>query len=217
MQEREDRIAAGEWWADMAPYRILIGCHYSGAKKKDERGDLRATSVGLEYKATLGTRVKIPWGVVRDIEVGTQATKRVTAGRVLAVGVFALAAKKNEKYTYVHISDQNTVWSFATKADQGKVVKALQPVLTRFNKRVSAQDERPTATPNTISVADELTKLLDLKYRQARSQTRSSMHRRRSSCRNALRVGNTRPRPVGSTEVVGRGWSPAGPVKRDLG
>ncbi len=126
----EARIASGQWWTDLAPYKILIGCHYSGAKNKNERGDLRATTGGLEYKAVLGTKVKIPWCVVRDIEVGTQATKRVSAGRVLAVGVFALAAKKHETWTYVHVADQNTVWSFATKADQGKVVKALQPILT---------------------------------------------------------------------------------------
>jgi hypothetical protein len=174
--ERQRRKAGGAWWVDIRPYRILIGCHYSGARKKDELGDLRATGSGLEYKAMLGSKVTIPWQAIQDIEVSTQSARRVTAGRAVALGVFALAAKKNETYTYIHISDANTVWSFADKAAQGKVLASMKPILDAFNKRVraplpptappsppvSAPPSAPIAAP-TLSVADELAKLAKLR------------------------------------------------------
>lgn len=173
IQARAQGLASGQWWLAIKPCRILISCHYSGARNKNEAGSLHATAKGLQYKALLGSKVSIPWLVIRDIEISTQATKRVTAGRVLAVGVFALAAKKNEVFTYVHISDANTVWSFAVKSPQPRVLAAMQPVLNAFNKRVQpsssapavARPAYPTPAPATValSVADELAKLAKLK------------------------------------------------------
>ena len=162
---RGARLAAGEWWVGMPEHPVLIGCHFSGARKKDERGTLKATATGLDYKAVLGSKVNIPWNVIKDIEVSTQSTKRVTAGRVLAVGIFALAAKKTETYTYVHISDQNTVWSFASKTSQARVMDAMTPILTRFNARMSnvpETDASTVAAGPVPGIADELAKLAGL-------------------------------------------------------
>lgn len=167
--ERAAKREQGAWWVDLKPYRILIGCHYSGAKNKGESGPLQATAQGIEYKAFLGSKVKIPWSVIQDIEVSTQSSRRVSAGRVLAVGVFALAAKKNETFTYIHISDKNTVFSFAAKTSQGKVLQSMRPILDAFNSRAQPQrveQPRPIAPPAPAaptSVADELAKLAQLK------------------------------------------------------
>jgi len=161
-------LASGEWWAELHPYRILIGCHFSGARNKNELGDLHATREGIQYKRA---KVLIPWRAIQDIEISTQATKRVTAGRVIALGVFALAAKKGETYTYIHISDSNTVWSFADTTSQAKVLAAMKPILDAFNSRVTsaplaATISGPTPTPaagSSPSVADELAKLAKLR------------------------------------------------------
>jgi len=161
--ERGRRKAAGQWWVGIKPYRILIGCHYSGAKTKSEVGNLEATAGGLQYNGgVFGSKVTIPWHTISDIEISTQSTKRVTAGRVLAVGVFALVAKKNETYTYVHITASNSVWSFATKSPQPKVLAAMKPVLDALNSRVQSPPPAPVAAPPS-SVADELAKLAKLK------------------------------------------------------
>ncbi|MGB9112691.1 MAG: SHOCT domain-containing protein [Acidimicrobiales bacterium] len=155
---RQQQLSAGQWWVRIKPYRILLGCHYSGARNKGESGNLDATKEGISYKAVLGAKVNIPWSVIRDIEISTQNTKRVTAGRALAIGVFALAAKKNETFTYIHIEDPNTIWSFATKASQPKVLAAMKPITDAFHAQV-----QPTQTQAAPSVADELAKLAQLK------------------------------------------------------
>ena len=164
------RSAPREWWAGITPHRLLLGCHFSGARNSKETGNLEATATGLYYKAVLGTKVTIPWQVIQDIEVSTQSTRRATVGRAVALGVFALAAKKNETFTYVHVSDRNTVWSFAIKAPQGKVLAAMGPVLVAFNNRALPGPQPPQPVPQEAStvpsmplVADELAKLAKLK------------------------------------------------------
>jgi hypothetical protein len=91
-------------------------------------------------------------------------------GRAVALGVVALAAKKNETFTFVHVSDKNTVWRFAINAPQGKVLAAMRPVLVAFiNRAVTGPQPLqpvPQAAPNVPStpwVADKLAKLAKLK------------------------------------------------------
>jgi hypothetical protein len=112
--ERQRLKASGQWWAELQPYRVLIACHYSEAHNKSEAADLHATAEGLQYRAIFGSKLSIPWNTIQDIEVTTQARKRVTASRAIALGALAYAAKKSETYTYVHISDENTVWTFVS-------------------------------------------------------------------------------------------------------
>jgi hypothetical protein len=161
--QRRQRRASGEWWAGITPYRILIGCHYSGARTKGEVGDLRADQDGIHYKALLRSKVSIPWRVIQDIQVTTQSTKRVTVGRAVALGVFALAAKKGETFTYIHISDANSIWSFAAKKPQAAVLSEMQPVLSAFNSRVTPTRTAQVSGRAPSSVADELSKLAKLK------------------------------------------------------
>jgi hypothetical protein len=167
MAEPSPPAQPGQWWDRLRPYRILAACHYSGAKNKKEKGDLLVTANGLQYKAVLGAKVSIAWLAIHDIEISTESTKRVTVGRALSMGVFALAAKKDETYTYVHSSDPNRVWSFATKAPQGKVLAAMKPVLDAFNRRADSELSVPStsAAPSSpvASVADELGKLAALR------------------------------------------------------
>ncbi|WP_249021626.1 SHOCT domain-containing protein [Conexibacter sp. S30A1] len=164
MDEADDRRALkdqGAWWVDVPPYLALIGCHWTGAKNTKETGDLRVTAEGFEYKATLGSRVRIPWAAVEDIDVSNQATRRVTATRVLAVGVLALAAQKSEVLRYVHIADKNTVFTFAIKAPQDKVLAAMRPVLDALNRQAQPEPAQPRTAVG--SVADELAKLASLR------------------------------------------------------
>ena len=161
-----ERTASGQWWAGISEYKIGMGYHYAGARDKRETGTIYANAAGIEYKAFAGSKVKIPWSAIRGIEVSTQATRRVTAGRVVALGVFALAAKKGEIFTYVHITDQNSLWSFAIKSSQGAVINAWKPVLAEWNERVQdPKTDSVSHSENTsgMSVADELRKLAQLR------------------------------------------------------
>jgi hypothetical protein len=152
-----------QWWAGIKPYRILVACHYSGARNKGENGALHATAEGLFYKALLGSKVTIPWNVIQGIEVTTESKRRVTAGRVVSMGIFSLAAKKNETFAYIHVQDANTVWSFAAKTTQAKMLAAMKPVLDAFQSRTQTQTEIPPHVQQQISVADELAKLANLR------------------------------------------------------
>jgi len=165
-EDRKKRIAAGEWWAEISEFKIGMGYHYAGERNKNQTGTMFVNNSGIEYKSFGGSKVKIPWDVITDIEISTQATRRVTAGRVLAMGVFALAAKKGEVYTYVHVSDPNTMWSFAIKSSQAGVLETWKPILNAWNNRVQVRP--PSAKPEEperpqMSVADELGKLAQLK------------------------------------------------------
>jgi hypothetical protein len=153
-----------DWWAGIKPYRILIACHYLGARSRGESGGLRATAEGLFYKPLLGSKVTIPWNVIQDIEVTTESKKRVTAGRAVAIGIFSLAARKNETFTYIHVQDANTVWSFAAKTTQVKVLAAMKPVLDAFQGRTRTQTQAEIPhVQQQLSVADELAKLANLR------------------------------------------------------
>lgn len=161
-----DRTASGQWWAAISEYKIGLGYHYAGARDKRETGTMYATALGIEYKSFAGSKVKIPWSTIRGIEVSTQATRRVTAGRVVALGVFALAAKKGEIFTYVHVTDPNSLWSFAIKSSQSVVLNAWKPILTLWNERVQdPQTDSVLHSENAsgVSVADELRKLAQLR------------------------------------------------------
>ena len=179
--DRDKRLAGGEWWAKIPEAKFGMGYHYSGAKNKSETGTIFVTSEGIEYRSFGGNKVRFPWRSIQDIEISTEATRRVTAGRVLAVGIFALAAKKNEVHTFIHISDPNTVFSFAIKQSQGSVLATWRPVLNAWNQRgnnvlATNEPQQPvktaplveplasTAPPTlAISVADELKKLAELR------------------------------------------------------
>jgi hypothetical protein len=145
------------WWAGINPYPILEDCHYS-PRPKNEWGDLEALYEGIKYRAMTGafsvreSAVYIPWQAIQGIEISP----------VYGAGLFAFAAKKSETYTYVNLASTNTVWSFATKAEQPRVLARVKPILDAFNSR--AQTVPPDSVASRpLSVADELTKLAKLK------------------------------------------------------
>ncbi len=77
-QDRKAEKQLGAWWVDLAPGLMLVGCHWTGSKSKGESGDLRATAAGLEYRALLGSKVRIAWAaILTDEGFAAQKAKRL--------------------------------------------------------------------------------------------------------------------------------------------
>jgi len=79
---------------------------YPGHERKGSNAVLTDTKSGLKCKRGLSTIMEVPWSEVRSIEVDgpDQVAKRVTATRLLTIGVFAFAAKKKAKQAFVIVT-----------------------------------------------------------------------------------------------------------------
>jgi len=122
----------------------------------------------------LSTIFTIPWQEITDLEVdgAGSVSKRVTAGRVAVMGIFALAAKKKTKDSMLIVTtasgDQALFHSSRITALELR--EKLLPIITQIRKaKADAQRSAsaanaagPTASPPT-TVADELTKLAQLR------------------------------------------------------
>jgi hypothetical protein len=178
LAERQAAIAAGSWWLDVGTFRafgvlhqLTIGkCAYLGGwteHPKAHGNEKTANSLlvgptGLRYRA-ITTLFAIPWEQVTGIEVEgpEQASKRITATRLLTIGVFALAAQKKTKAAVITV----------TTTDGGEAVfqthdwlaldlrAKLTPVLSHFRNQQTAEQSAPPPT----SAADEIRKLADLR------------------------------------------------------
>lgn len=136
---------------------------------------------GISYKA-FKTLFTIPWDKVVDlhIEGPESAAKRVTVGRALALGVFALAAKKTEKSAILIVelrSGEEAIFD-TRKFTAGELRGKLAPItshLRRANASSSPAALEASPPPSAalssngpplaaaVSVADELKKLAELK------------------------------------------------------
>lgn len=126
----------------------------------------------------------IPWNQVLDlgVEGPENASKRVTAGRALALGVFALAAKKTTKSAVLIVklrSGEEAIFQ-TEKFTAAELRAKLVPITSQLRKANASPSPSPTAvaatssppdTPSSngpppaaaMSVADELKKLAELK------------------------------------------------------
>jgi len=194
--ERQQKIASGSWWLAPQAFKGLgfsgsfsaTETHYLGGwsgHPKTYTGKLTKIVVidksGISLRG-LSTIFTIPWDQILDLEVeGPEtASKRVTAGRALALGVFALAAKKTTKSAVLIArlrSGEEAIFQ-TEKFTAAELRAKLAPITSQLRKANASSS--PTALPATsspfftapssngspaaaVSVADELKKLAELK------------------------------------------------------
>jgi|GEM_PF-4236277 len=155
---REALTGNGAWWLEPNAFRGLgmnerfsaSDTHYLGGwpgYTKTHTGKLTyiiaidKKGISLSGMATLFT---IPWEEVISIEIDgpENASKRVTATRVVALGVFALAAKKGQKMATILVeTTSGDIAIFQTEKMLPSEVQArLMPILTKVNRRVANPD-----------------------------------------------------------------------------
>jgi hypothetical protein len=177
-----ERIEGGEWWIAPNAFRGLglsqrlsiLETHYLGGwsgHAKTYTGKLTKALVFDKKGVSLSgisTIFTIPWSDVRDVEVEgpESASKRVTVGRALALGVFALAAKKAQKSAVVIVqlkSGEEAIFQ-TEKFTAGEMRAKLVPITTQLKKVAAATPNLESApAPIAGSVADELKKLAELR------------------------------------------------------
>jgi hypothetical protein len=193
----QQRIASGSWWLAPKAFKGLgftesfsaAETHYLGGwsgHSKTYTGKLTKIVVidknGVSLRG-FSTIFTIPWNQVLDLEVEgpENASKRVTAGRALALGVFALAAKKTTKSAVLIVklrSGEEAIFQ-TEKFTAAELRAKLVPITSQLRKAnaptsptaQAATFAPPSAAPASngplpaaaMSVADELKKLAELK------------------------------------------------------
>ncbi len=184
-KQREAKVASGSWWLAPKAFRGLGFLEHLDASETQYLGGwsshtktykakyVRIDAQGISLRG-LKTIFTIPWDQVLDLEVEgpESASKRVTAGRVLALGVFALAAKKKTQSAVLIVSlrsGEEAVFQ-TEKLTAAELRAKLVPVTSQLRKaNVSPPPTAATSPPAAplpaapVSVADELKKLADLK------------------------------------------------------
>ena len=114
-----------------------------GSSKKQTNIEVSAEGVGIRQGLKI---VVTPWSSISEITIDgpSSKTSRVTATRLVALGVFALAAKKSTSETLVIItlnSGQVVTVMFTKKSEPevkaifapyiGRIAKQAEPVMTK--------------------------------------------------------------------------------------
>lgn len=129
------------------------------------------SDVAIEKGAGLPVRVPMTKVLKLTVETESEARRRYTATRMLALGVFALAApKKTAGSVLITVDTVDGPLVFEKeKATKAQALKALGPSIAAVNLAIS---KRPASAPTAptaalaapqASVADELTKLMALR------------------------------------------------------
>lgn len=111
----------------------------------------------------------IPWSAVVHVAVegAEEASRRVTAGRVMAMGIFALAAKKKTGTTYLGVQTEGYTAGFEMEGTgAGEVRAKIAPWTQRLSPPPvpeAAPQAPQAAAPATTGLADELAKLAVLR------------------------------------------------------
>lgn len=154
-----------------------LGGHPQRTKPCD-RLTLIVDDDGVRAKGNYLTAVRLPWGdvVSLDVDGPDTAQKKVTIGRVVAVGVLALAIKKKVKTAYVSVETATGTAVFQVNGFFAPEIRAkLSPILAarlsngaRVGQEPLATTADPPAEPTEPaaqprSVADELIQLRQLR------------------------------------------------------
>jgi len=143
------------WWDGLAGRVLLAECQQVNAKKKSSEGALATTEDGLEFSGKKADRVLIPWDEITDMQVNTAETSRITAGRLLTIGVFALAAKKKEQFTVVEIETQFSTFAYMASESQSSVIDVMRPLISALKSKnqMDGTNVPGAAVPQTAPVA----------------------------------------------------------------
>ena len=169
------------WWEDPSIWSAfgftkqyqLSSTEYLGGwsghpKKHGNTNMLLFRKDGIAYRGFRDIFV-IPWGQITSIEIEgpDSPSSRITATRLVTLGVFALAAKKKSSSAavVVEVDAGETAIFHSDKVSAGEVRTKLLPVTTRLSRAAPATPvaEANTALAAPISVADELMKLAQLR------------------------------------------------------
>lgn len=147
-----------------------LGLNYAGGYNdyRKAAGLLHFYEKQVEFASPMSTHFTILNTDIRDvaIEGKDEVGRRVTVTRLLAVGIFAFALKKKTKekeaYLTLELTDGQEVVFFVEKISPMELKTQLAQVISRVKQGAKAEQ---TQAVTGGSVADELTKLADLRDR----------------------------------------------------
>lgn len=100
--------------------------------------------------------------VTARLESGSELQARVTMTRLVALGVFAFAAKKKKGgEKYLTIEGPDFVWTAEVKRDKKDIDKAMK-FINQVNTNSKIYSKSMQINSSTTSIADELKKLKEL-------------------------------------------------------
>jgi hypothetical protein len=155
------------------PQATYLGGHPRHPNATKAAANLNVDRNGFALKR-FATIISFGWNEIRAITVeGGDTTSKVTAGRLVALGVFALAAKKTQHTCYVTVTtDEGDAIFEVPKMSAPQMQAKLMPALTWLAQR-NPQPAQPmewtpvaavsTPAAHAVSVADELVKLAALR------------------------------------------------------
>jgi hypothetical protein len=140
----DDWFVGLKWGSDLAGRELLPSCHFTNSTN-DKAGSLETTPVGIQFADFV-----IPWDEVSSMRVATSETSRVTVARVLAIGIFALAAKKKEQFSVLEIEANNTIFGFVTTESQTSVFSRVRPFVIALKEFMELNLERSNVVQTEV-------------------------------------------------------------------
>jgi ribosomal protein L7/L12 len=144
---------------------IHAGELLNGSSKKPTNIEVSVVGVGIgTFKRTMH-----PWSTISDVTIDgpSSNTSRVTATRLVTLGVFALAAKKStsETLAIITLTSGQVITVMFTKKSEPEVRAIFAPHLGRIAKRAEPAPStifNPVQTPNPILAKSKTEQLTDL-------------------------------------------------------
>ncbi len=153
-QERSSAIQRGpqiqdtaQWWEGITPHTLLRNCHYDGER---QAGTLGATGVGIDYNTRV-SRVHWPWSDIANIEILESNARDGRSARIDVARVVRITDKRGQPFQFVPED--------SSAAAMAPVVAIIERMRTTHVAHLPA----PSAIGPTLSVADELAKLAQLR------------------------------------------------------
>jgi len=161
-----------EWWkATLISYRLgfckYLGGHPARTKPKDGV-TLLFTNDGIVVSG-FKELFRIPWADITELAVegSSEMQRRVTAGRLLTIGVFAFAAKKKsvENHSFITVGMKETEVLFENEKKAPQAIRAqLAPLIAKINAYGGSQTESVTnETRSEPDAVEQLKKLGELR------------------------------------------------------
>lgn len=137
--------------------------------KRKAKGSLNFYEKRTEFFSIVGTQFIIPNSQIKNVvtEGKDEVNRRITVTRLLAVGIFAFALKKKEKdkesYITLELVDGQEIIFFIDNQAPMPLRAKLANSISVVKQTSKNDDELVTVHNSVASIADELTRLADLK------------------------------------------------------
>ena len=130
--------AAGHWWVDV-PTGMIGAAIYRGPRGRGKtQGIMRFTADGIQWSVPF-KKLVIPWNAIEAIDIDGETSKRVTVTRALAIGVFALGAKKKREDCHLSVITPSMEYAFIfEKTPAVRIRNSFRPVVNGLSKATSA-------------------------------------------------------------------------------